>query len=159
DRRVAFFGGSRLLGTALQLTRWAEERAKKNEDRKPGFQDRDLNPALAREKQFVRTYDRTLDRAVFRLGLVRALQRPEADRPWLPTLLGARKGAKLDEALIDKTLDAWYAAQQLEDEKLRVSLLQTGTMAQLKASKDPFLQAAQRIWPAVKADEKKDDTR
>jgi hypothetical protein len=158
DRRAAF-DGSRLMGTALNLTRWAEQRAKKNEDRKPGFQDRDLNQALGGQKQFARAYDRVLDRANFRLGLVRALQLPEPDRPWLTTLLDVRKGAKIDEALIDRTLDAWYAAQQLEDEKLRISLLQTGTMAQLKASKDPFLKAAQRIWPLVKAEEKKTDTR
>ncbi|HET7505584.1 MAG TPA: S46 family peptidase [Kofleriaceae bacterium] len=158
DRRVAF-EGSRLLATALSLSRWTEERAKKNEDRKPGFQDRDLNPALAAQKQFARTYDRTLDRATFRLGLVRALQLPEADRPWLATLLDVKKGIKVDEALIDKTLDAWYAAQQIEDEKLRVSLLQSGTAAQLKASKDPFIKAALRVWPTVKAEEKKTDAR
>jgi hypothetical protein len=158
DRRMAF-DGSRLLTTALSLTRWAEERAKKNEDRKPGFQDRDLNQALGAQKQFARAYDRTLDRATFRLGLVRALQLPEADRAWLAMLLDARKGAKIDEAVIDKTLDAWYGAQQLADEKLRVTLLQTGTMAQLAASKDPFLRAAQRIWPIVKAEEKRSDAR
>jgi hypothetical protein len=158
DRRNAF-DGSRLLGTAIVLTRWAEERAKKNDDRKPGYQDRDLNQALGRERQFARTYDRTLDRAQFRLGLVRALQLPEADRSWLPTLLDAKKGARIDEALIDKALDAWYGAQQLEDEKLRIGLLQSGTLAQLKASKDPFLKAAQRIWPTIKAEEKKADAR
>jgi hypothetical protein len=158
DRRNAF-DGSRLLATAIVLTRWAEERAKKNEDRKAGFQDRDLNQALGRERQFGRTYDRTLDRAQFRLGLVRALQLPEADRIWLPALLDAKKGAKIDEALIDKTLDAWYGAQQLEDEKLRVGLLQTGTLSQLKASKDPFVKAALRIWPTIKAEEKKTDAR
>jgi hypothetical protein len=158
DRGIAV-DGSQLMVVALNLTRWAEERAKKNEDRKPGFQDRDLNQSLGRQKQFGRTFDRVLDRANFRLGLVRALQLPEADRPWLATLLDARKGARIDEAMIDKTLDAWYGAQQLEDEKLRVALLQTGTLAQLKASKDPFLKAAQRIWPIVKAEEKKSDTR
>ena len=158
DRQVAL-GGSRLLGTALTLTRWAEERGKKNDDRKPGFQERDLKQGIAGQKQLGRTYDRTLDRAYFRLGLVRALQLPDADRPWLATLLDVKKGAKLDEALIDKTLEAWYAAQQLEDEKLRITLLETGTLAQLKASKDPFLQAAQRLWPNVKAEEKKADTR
>jgi hypothetical protein len=158
DRRMAF-DGSRLLATAIDLTRWAEERAKPNDDRKAGFQDRDLNQALGRQKALARSYDRTLDRAGFRLGLVRALQLPEADRTWLATLLDAKKGAKLDEALIDKTLDAWYAAQQLEDEQQRISLLQTGTLAQLRASKDPFLKAAQRIWPVVKAEEKKSDAR
>jgi V8-like Glu-specific endopeptidase len=158
DRGVAF-GGSRLLGTSLTLTRWAEERAKKNEDRKPGFQDRDLRQGLAGQKQFGRTYDRTLDRANFRLALGRALQLPEADRLWLASLLDVKKGVKIDEALIDKTLDAWYAAQQLEDEKLRLTLLETGTLAQLKASADPFLKAAQRVWPIVKAEEKKADAR
>jgi hypothetical protein len=158
DRRIAF-EGSRLLSTALYLTRWAEERAKKNEDRKPGFQDRDLNQALGGQKQFGRSYDRTLDRALFRLGLVRALQLPEADRAWLALLLDVKKGSKIDEALIDKALDGWYGAQQIEDEKLRIALLQTGTLAQLKQSKDPFLKAAQRIWPTVKAEEKKTDAR
>jgi hypothetical protein len=158
DRRVAF-EGSRLLGTALILTRWAEERAKKNDDRKPGYQDRDLKPALAGQKQLARSYDRTLDRATFRLGLVRALQLPEPDRAWLALLLDVKPRVKIDEALIDKTLDAWYGAQQLEDEQLRVSLLQTASAAQLKASKDPFIKAAQRVWPIVKAEEKKTDAR
>jgi hypothetical protein len=158
DRRMAF-QGSRLLGTALTLTRWAEERAKKNEDRKPGFQNRDLPQALGGQKQFARTFDRTLDRAGLRLGLVRALQLPEVERPWLAVLLDAKKGAKIDEALIDKVLDAWYAAPQLEDEELRVQLLSGGTVAQLKASKDPFLKAAQRIWPIIKTEDKKSDAR
>lgn len=159
DRNQTMFTASRLLGSAFDLTRWAEERTKPNNQRKSGYQDRDLNPALGRQKQFARSYDRTLDRAGLRLALVRALQLPEPDRAWLPTLLGTRKGAKIDEALIDKTLDAWYRAQQLEDEKLRTTLLQTGTLAQLKASKDPFIKAALRAWPVVKAEEKKADAR
>jgi hypothetical protein len=158
DRGVAF-GGSRLLGTAISFTRWAEERAKKDADRKPGYQDRDMQRAIGGQKQFVKQYDRTLDRANFRLALVRALQLPEQDRPWLATLLGVKKGAKIDEALIDKTLETWYAGQTLEKEELRLELLQKGTSAQLKASKDPFIQAAQRIWPIYKAEEKKSDAR
>ncbi|MBS1120836.1 MAG: uncharacterized protein H6Q90_3064 [Deltaproteobacteria bacterium] len=158
DRGVAF-GGSRLLSTAISLTRWAEERTKKDPDRKPGFQDRDMPRAIAGQKQLAKQFDRTLDRAAFRLALVRALQLPEAERPWLATLLDAKPGTKLDEALLDKTLDGWYAAQQLEDEKLRLELLQKGTPAQLKASKDPFVKAAQRIWATYKAEEKKSDAR
>ena len=158
DRRAAF-EGSRLLGAAVTLTRWAEERAKPDAESRPGFQDRDLEQARGAQKQLTRVFDRVLDRAFCRLGLVRALQLPEADRPWLRVLLDAKPRAKLDEALIDKTLDAWYGAQTLADEKLRVELLETGTLARLKASKDPFLQAAQRIWPTVKAEEKKLDAR
>jgi hypothetical protein len=158
DRGVAM-GGSRLLSTALSLVRWSEERVKPDAARKPGFQDRDLPRALAGQKQFAKQYDRTLDRAGFRLALTRALKLPEADRPWLATLLGAKRGQKLDEAMIDKTLDAWYGAQQLEDATLRMELLQKGTVAQLKAAKDPFIQAALRVWPTVLAEEKKTDAR
>jgi len=158
DRRVTF-GGSRLLGTALSLTWWADERVKKDADRKPGYQERDLPRAVGGQKQFAKQYDRTLDRAGFRLALVRALQLPEAERPWLATLLDAKKGQKIDEAFIDKTLDAWYKAQQLEGDKLRLDLLQKGTIKELKASKDPFIKAAQRVFPLVKEQEKKDDAR
>lgn len=155
--RGATFGGSRLLGTALQMTRWAEERPKKDADRKPNFQDRDIPRNIGAQKSFLKNYDRVLDRAAFRLSLVRAAQLPEADRPWLSVLLGAKKGAKIDEALIDKTLETWYGKQLLEDEKLRLDLLQKGTLQQIRGSKDPFLQAAVRVWPLVKAQEKKDD--
>lgn len=158
DRGTAL-RGSRLLETAISLVRWAEERGKKDADRKPGFQDRDMARSIAAQKQLAKQYDRTLDRAVLRLSLLRALKLPEGDRAWLATLLGAKKGAKIDEALIDKTLDAWYGAQQIEDEKLRLDLLQKATPASLAAHKDPFVQAARRIWPIYKAEERKQDAR
>ena len=158
DRSQAF-GGSRLMMTALSLTRWAEERGKKDPDRKPGYQQRDMARATAGQKQFAKQYDAVLDRGGFKLSLMRALQLDEADRPWLATLLGVKKGTKVDEALIDKTLDTWYKAPPIEDVKLRLELLEKGTPAQLKASKDPFIQAAQRVWPTYKAEEKKQDAR
>jgi Peptidase S46 len=40
-----------------------------------------------------------------------------------------------------------------------MDLLEKGTPAMLHASKDPFIRAAQRLWPIVKAEEKKDDAR
>jgi hypothetical protein len=158
DRNQAF-GGSRLMTTALQLTRWAEERGKKDADRKPGYQQRDMAHATGSQKQFAKQYDAVLDRGGYKLSLMRALQLDEAERPWLAVLLGVKKGTKINEALIDKTLDAWYKAPSLVDVKLRLDLLEKGTPAQLKASKDPFIQAAQRVWPIYKAEEKKQDAR
>ena len=158
DRSFAFRGSS-LLQTAISLTRWAEERGKKDADRKPGFQDRDMARATAAQKQLTRQYDRTLDRATFRLSLVRAARLPEAERPWLATLLGVPRGGKVDEKLIDARLDAWYRTPTLEDEKTRLELLEKGSPAKLAGSKDPFVQAVQRIWPIYKAEEKKDDAR
>jgi hypothetical protein len=153
------FGGSRLLTSALTATRLVEERAKPDAERKPGFQERDMPRLLGFQKQFNRGYDRILDRANFRLVLVRALQLGEADRPWLAALLGAKTGQKIDEAFIDKTLDTWYAATKLEDETVRIPLIAKGTAKDLKTSKDPFVTAAQRIWPTLKAEEKRADAR
>ena len=158
DRGNAF-GGSRLLATALAFAHWADERAKPDTARRPGFQARDLDRARAGQKQLVKQFDRTLDRAGFRLTLVRALALPAVDRPWLALLLDAKKGQKLDEALIDKTLDGWYAATTLESEQLRLELLEKGTMKELAASKDPFVRAALRVWPTAKAEERKSDAR
>lgn len=157
--RGAAFSGSRLLATALAFTRWADERVKKDADREPGYQERDMQRALAAQKQMKKEYDRVLDRALFKLALTRALLLDEKDRPWLAQLLGVKKGAKIDDALIEKTLDTWYASATLEDEATRIELLQKGTLKDLKASKDPFIQAAQRLFPTVKAEEKKADTR
>ena len=151
--------GSKLLAATLTFTRWADERAKKDIERKPGYQDRDMPRAVGSQKQFAKSFDRTLDRESFKMKLTRALQLPEADRAWLATLLDAKKGQKIDEAFIDKTLDSWYKASAVEDEKVRLAMLQKGTTKQLKASKDPFVKAAQRVWPLVKAQEKKDDAR
>jgi hypothetical protein len=153
------FGGSNMMAAALSFTRWADERQKKDPERRPNFQQRDLQRAVANTKQLTKRYDRDMDRAFFRLALVRALQLPDADRPWLALMLNAKKGQAIDEAFIDKTLDDWYKAPALEDEKLRLDLLQNGTLAKLKAQKDPFVQAAQRVWPIVKAEDKKSDTR
>ncbi len=159
DRNLALGRGSSLLASAISLMRWAEERGKKDADRKAGYQERDLPRAVAASKQLSRQYDRTLDRATFRMALLRAARRIEAERPWLATLLGVKKGTRIDEALVDKTLDAWYKSPALEDEKTRLELLEKGTPAGLAASKDAFVQAARRVFAIVKAEEKKDDAR
>ncbi len=151
--------GSNLLNVAMTATRLVEERQKPDAERKPGFQDRDQPRILAGQKQFARQYDATIDHANFRLMLVRALQLPEADRPWLAVLLGLKKGTKVTEALIDRTLDTWYKTSKLADEAVRLPLIAQGTAKDLAASKDPFVMAAQRIWPTFKAEEKRVDAR
>ena len=114
-------------------------------------------PRIAsQQKQFARTFDPGIDRALFRLALVRATALPEKERPWLSTLVGTKK---VDEAAIDKALDGLYAKTQLADEALRLDLLQSATLPKLRASKDPFLKLALALWPTVKASEKRDDQR
>ncbi|MBE7451366.1 MAG: S46 family peptidase [Kofleriaceae bacterium] len=157
--RDAAFRDSQLLATALQLTRWAEERGRPDADRKAGYQDRDRAPAIASHKQLTRQFDATLDRALFRLALVRALALPPAERPWLPLLLGVKPTARIDEALIDRTLDTWYRTSKLADEALRLELLERATPKTLTASRDPFLRAAGRVWKLSGDAERRADAR
>ena len=152
--RREVFGSSKLLDTAGYLLRWVEQRARVSTDRRLGFQDGYLSEALDRERRFPWSYDRTLERATFRRALILASRLPQPERTWLPVLLGV-DAAVIDEALIDRTLDDWYRAPQIEDEERRIAWLKTGTMAQLEAAPDPFLQAARRMWPMRKADEEK----
>ncbi len=158
DRRQVF-EASRLFAAALAITHWADDRAKPDAQRRAGYQDRDLAPALAAQKQLARTYDRGLDRALLRLALVRAAALPAAERPWLTTILGLRRGNTPDEPVIDRVLDTWFTDPALESETLRLELLEHGTTAALRASKDPMIQAALRAWPIIKADEVKSDAR
>jgi hypothetical protein len=156
--RAAVFSSSQLLNTARYLQRWAEQHARSNTDRRRGFQDNYLGDALDRQRRFRWSYDRTLDRATFRRTLVRAAQLRAADRAWLATLLGVAKDVPIDEALIDRTLDDWYRAPPIEDEKVRIACLETATVV-LEASTDPFLLAARRIEPLLQADEMRADAR
>ncbi|MBZ0234652.1 MAG: S46 family peptidase [Deltaproteobacteria bacterium] len=158
DRSQAVYGSAHLRN-ALLFVRMAEERQKKDADRKPGYQDRDVPRIEGGQKQFTRQFDATIDRAMFRLALVRALALPEADRPWLNTIVGVKKGAKIDEAAIDKALDTLYKGTKLEDEAARLDLLKKATPGKLKASKDPFVKLAVALWPMLKAQEKKDDAK
>ncbi|HVV83912.1 MAG TPA: S46 family peptidase [Kofleriaceae bacterium] len=150
-------GSSALLATAVSFVRQADERTRPDAARKPGYQERDLPRKIASQKQFARQFDPIIDRATLRLSLVRDLDLPEADRPWLATIVGAKKGAKIDEKMIDKALDALYKGTKLADEKTRLDLLQKATPASLKASKDTMVKLAVALWPTVKQKDDKDD--
>jgi hypothetical protein len=150
-------GGSALLGSAIGFVRLAEERQKPDADRKPGYQERDLPRREASQKQLTRAFDPILDRTNFRLALVRALALPEAERPWLNIIVGARKGAPITEATIDKALDGIYKGTKLADEKTRIDLMKKGTSTGFKGSKDPFIKLAVALLPTVKTKEEKAD--
>jgi V8-like Glu-specific endopeptidase len=155
---VQTLSGSKLLTAAFLAVRMSEERPKKDADRKPGFQDRDMSRILGGQKAFGRDFDRSIDRATFRMLLIRAAKLPVKDRPWLVALIGAKgKAAAVADKDIDAALDALYAGTKLEDETVRINLITKATGKELKASKDPFVKMAVALWPAYRAKEDRDD--
>jgi hypothetical protein len=144
-------GGSELLGVAHLLVRMAEERPKPDAKRELGYQDRDMPDHIAQQKSFAKDFDPVLDRAFFRLHLVRAAKLPPAERPWLTQIIGP----KTDDKSIDAFLDKFYKSK-LVDETLRLDLLKGGTKAKLAALKDPAIDIALRIAPALRKKESED---
>jgi hypothetical protein len=146
-------GSSSLLRSAITSVRLADERQKPDMERKPNFQDRDMPRIVAGQKQLSRSYDRTLDRAMLKLATTRALALPEAERPWLATLVGVKK---VDQKALDGWIEKLYKTTKLEDEATRVANV-NAKLADLKVSKDPFVQAALAFYPVIKAAEDRDD--
>jgi Peptidase S46 len=151
--------GSTLLSQANLVVRMAEERPKKDADRKAGFQARDLPDLIAAQSETASQYDPDIDRAFMRLALVRALALPEADRPWLATMLAAGKGQAIDAALIDRRIGEWFAASKLADPKVALALLKKASSKQLAASKDPFIRIAVALRPTLKMFEERSEKR
>ena len=85
------------------------------------------------------------------------MTRHPAGRP--ATKPSARSPGRPSRPKIDAALDKLYKGTKLEDEKLRLELLEKGTPAKLKASKDPFIKLAVALWPTLKKIEDTDDGR
>ncbi len=137
--------GSTLLGVALDMLTWADEREKPDAERKRGYQDKDVADDEVAYRAMQKTYDPRLDRAVFKLFLTRAARLPEDKRP---SILTAIVGKNVDEAAIDKALDKLYKKTKLGDPEVRVKLLKTANKKTLAKSRDPFIKLAL----AIKAD-------
>ena len=147
--------GSSLLGQANFLVRWVHEQEKPDAERKPGYQDRDRSLVVASQKTFAKRFDPTIDRAMWKLALMRAAADPAA-ASWLRPMLGLRKKAKVDEAAIDRALDGFYEKTRLADEEVRMALLDA-TPAKLKKSKDPFVKLAVALHPRIEKNIARDE--
>jgi hypothetical protein len=140
-----------LYAAAATIVRMAEERPKPDADRDPAYQERNWE-RLAQEQQTVqKRYDRTVDEALLKLAIQRALRLPDKERPELVAAL-VGKGAPT-EARIDAAVAGLYEKTGLEDEKARIALLKTAKTADLKKSKDPMVKLALALRPAHKAAE------
>jgi Peptidase S46 len=138
-----------LLGSASGIVRMAEERAKPDADRDPAYQERNWERMAQREVTAQKGFDRRIDEVLLELAIQRALKLPSAGRPELVAAV-VGKGKTTGEA-IEKAIKALYDKTSLGDEKERVRLLKTATVADLKKSKDPLIQLALKLRPTYKA--------
>ena len=159
DRRIAF-GGSRLLGTALSLTRWAEERGKKDRRSQAGLPG--ARPAAcARRAEAVREAVRqALDRGYVPARALCARSscpRPSGRGSRRCSTRGRARSSTRRSSTRRSTPGTGRRSSRTRSSGCACS--RRARPAQLRASRDPFLQAAHRIWAVYKAEEKKRDER
>jgi hypothetical protein len=148
---------SSLLGSAVTIARLAEERAKPDAERKPDYQQRNWEMLEQGTRALEKRYSRTLDIALLERALMRASRLPEPQfRPLVEPFVG--KGS-FDRKALRQAIEKLYAGTQLERTEVRVKLLKTATLPQLRANRDPMMRAALALLPLVKTGEDRQDAR
>lgn len=151
-----FLGGrSSLLRAARRLYRLSRERQKPDEQREPGYQERDLARIRERLKRIDRTFDPEVDRACWRrfvLNYARlpAEQRVQAFDDWF----GIRSTG-LPEAELDRRLDEMYGQTRLGDLETRISWMKAAP-GEFEASRDPFIRMAVSLYGSDMEREERD---
>jgi hypothetical protein len=134
---------SQLLKSAVTLQRLVHERTKPDAERESGFQQRDEALIAGQLKQVQRRYAIDVEKALLTELLAQYQALPAAQHvPELDAMFGTSP-----EQLKAK-LDVLYTGTQLGMEHERLAAMQAD-QATLTASKDPLLQAANALLPAL----------
>ncbi|MDT3271982.1 S46 family peptidase [Shewanella sp. SP2S2-4] len=154
DMILSYIGSTTMLPTARSLYRLANEKQLPDMQREPGFQERDMTRLKASMERIDRRYAPSVDKAVLFDMLKRYAALPEDKRlPALDKAFGIDK--KFNEAKLSKTLDKMYAKTELGKKDVRLAWMDK-SVADFKASKDPFIQFAVAMYDTDMAEEKKE---
>lgn len=154
DMILSYIGSTTMLPTARSLYRLANEKQLPDMQREPGFQERDMTRLKASMERIDRRYAPSVDKAVLFDMLKRYAALPEDKRlPALDKAFGIDK--KFSEAKLSKTLDKMYAKTELGKKDVRLAWMDK-SVADFKASKDPFIQFAVAMYDTDMAEEKKE---
>jgi len=154
DMILSYIGSTTMLPTTRSLYRLANEKQLPDMQREPGFQERDMTRLKASMERIDRRYAPSVDKAVLFDMLKRYAALPEDKRlPALDKAFGIDK--KFSEAKLSKTLDKMYAKTELGKKDVRLAWMDK-SVADFKASKDPFIQFAVAMYDTDMAEEKKE---
>ncbi|QSX29372.1 S46 family peptidase [Shewanella cyperi] len=154
DLLLYYMGYSYAKDTAERLYRLAHEKAKSDMDREPGYQERDMERFKASLERMERRYAPSVDKAILLELLKRYAALPAEQRlADLDKFFGIDK--KFDEKKLVKQLDKMYGATQLGDKDMRLAWMDK-SVADFKASKDPFIQLAVATFDGTMAREQEE---
>lgn len=133
-----------LFNTANQLYRLAHEQQKPDEQRKPGYQLRDMPKFTASLKRLDRRFDPKVDKAMFELLLTQYTALDQSER--LKDLDKAFSlPASLEANQLKVQLDKLYDNTQLDKEAVRLAWMNK-SVADFQQSDDAFIQLAVKLY-------------
>ncbi|OBV10011.1 S46 family peptidase [Erythrobacter dokdonensis] len=147
DARRAMIGRSQLLGAASRLYRWANEQAKPDGTREPGYQARDKAFLVQSLQRIERRYVPEIEQAIWADALEEYRQLGADDR-----------NKSFDAYMEGREIAALYAATELGDTATRLAWLDKSP-ADFKASDDPFIQLAVAMYDEGLANEAEEKAR
>jgi hypothetical protein len=145
DAKRGLLGRGQLYGAARSLYRWANEQAKPNKDREPGFQERDRAFMTQSMQRIERRFVAEIDKAIWEDGIAE-----------YRTLPAEQRNASFDAFMAGRDLASLYAATELGNTAKRMEWMGK-SVADFKASNDPFIQLAVATYDealAAEAEEK-----
>jgi len=132
-----------LQGASI-IYRWSEEKAKKDMDREPGYQERDIPRLKDRLKVIQRNYDPHADRRVLKYFIMQALELPDNQRIAAIDEIVVGKDKKDYEAAVDAFLDNLYANTKMTKLGERLKAFDM-SKKKLLAMHDPFIEFAAKL--------------
>ncbi|MBA4766156.1 MAG: S46 family peptidase [Porphyrobacter sp.] len=147
DAKRGLLGRGQLYGAARTLYRWANEQAKPDKDREPGFQARDKAFMTQRMTVIERRYVEAIDKQLFADAIAE-----------YRTLPADQRNKSFDAFIEGKDLASLYATSELGTTAKRMEWMGK-TPADFRASSDPFIQLAVATFDEAMAAEAADKER
>lgn len=129
-----------LPSIAENLYRLAIEKQKPDEEREPGYQERDISQFRQSVQRLSRRYDEQVDKAILTYLLTRYAQLPKAQRvDAVDDFYGLDES--LDPAALRQRIEELYAETELGNESVRLAWMDKPPRA-FRESEDPFIRYA-----------------
>ncbi|MGB0893379.1 MAG: S46 family peptidase [Parashewanella sp.] len=150
---LGYMGYSSMMSSARRLYRLAHEKQMPDAMREPGYQDRDMKRFTSGMTRIDRRYAPKVEKAILFDLLSRYAKLPKSERyAALDKVFGLTNG--FDAKRLMKRLDAMYAKTKLGTKETRLGWMNK-SVADFKASNDPFIQYAVSMYDTQMAQEKK----
>jgi hypothetical protein len=147
DAKRGMLGRGQLYGAARSLYRWANEQAKPDKDREPGYQARDKAFMTQGMQRIERRYVQAIDQQLWADGIAE-----------YRTLPADKRNTSFDAFMEGRDLAAMYAGTELGNTAKRLEWM-TKTPADFRASSDPFIQLAVATYDEAMKGEAEDKAR